>query len=212
MSIKKWHRDTLGNKVVQALKKNEFDALYCTTGKEAVAQVLKYITPGAIVGVGGSVTIGELGILEKAEALGAKVLNHNKPGLSPEEKLDIRRRQLLSDVFLCSSNAITLDGYLVNVDGTGNRVAAMTFGPKKIVIVAGTNKICQDEKAAFDRIKMIASPINNKRLNIANPCATGGVCCDCKGKERICRVYSVLKRRPSCSDITVILVGEDLGY
>ena len=130
MSIKKWHRDTLGNKVVQALKKNEFDALYCTTGKEAVAQVLKYITPGAIVGVGGSVTIGELGILEKAEALGAKVLNHNKPGLSPEEKLDIRRRQLLSDVFLCSSNAITLDGYLVNVDGTGNRVAAMTFGPK----------------------------------------------------------------------------------
>ena len=108
MSIKKWHRDTLGNKVVQALKKNEFDALYCTTGKEAVAQVLKYITPGAIVGVGGSVTIGELGILEKAEALGAKVLNHNKPGFTGR-KTDTRRRQLLSD-FLCSSNAITLTG------------------------------------------------------------------------------------------------------
>ena len=83
---------------------------------------------------------------------------------------------------------------------------------RKIVIVAGTNKICQDEKAAFDRIKMIASPINNKRLNIANPCATGEGLLRLQKEGRICQVYSVLKRRPSCSDITVILVGEDLGY
>ncbi|MGI6685489.1 MAG: lactate utilization protein [Bacillota bacterium] len=212
MNIKNWHRDVLGEKVAQALKKNEFDAMYFSTRKEAIAQVLKYIASGTIVGVGGSVTIGELGILEKAEALGAKVLNHNKRGLSPEEKNEIRRQQLLSDVFLCSSNAITLDGYLVNVDGTGNRVAAMTFGPKKIVIVAGTNKICLDEKAAFERIQMIASPINNKRLNIPNPCVVSGVCCNCQGKTRICRIYSVLKKKPTLSDITVILVGEDLGY
>ena len=212
MNNKESHRQVLGEKVVRALKKNEFDAMYVSTREEARTEVLKYISPGKIVGVGGSVTISELGILEQAEAQGAKVLNHNQPGLTPEEKMEIRRQQLLSDVFLCSSNAITLDGYLVNVDGTGNRVAAMTFGPKKIVIVAGTNKICFDEKAAWERIRMIASPINNIRLDLPNPCAVSGVCADCQGKTRICRVYSVLKKKPTFSDITVILVGEDLGY
>lgn len=212
MDVQQWHKDTLGKRVVQALKKNEFDAIYFSTREEAAAEVLKYIMPGITIGVGGSVTIGDLGIPQKAEAMGAKVLNHHKAGLSLEEKVEIRRQQLLSDVFLCSSNAITLEGYLVNVDRSGNRVAAMTFGPKKVVVVAGTNKICQDERAAYERIRRIAAPANNKRLDTNNPCATSGVCCDCQGKTRLCRIYSVLKRKPMDNDITVILVGEDLGY
>ncbi|ATW28692.1 lactate utilization protein [Candidatus Formimonas warabiya] len=212
MSIDQWHHDRLGEKVVQALRKNEFDAVYFPHRQEAIEQVLTYISPGDAVGIGGSATLNELGIPEKAAALGAKILNHNLPGLSPEAKMDIRRRQLLSDVFLCSTNAVTLEGYLVNVDGVGNRVGAMTFGPKKVVIVAGINKVCTDEKAAFERISMIASPKNNKRLETSNPCLTTGVCCDCQGKTRICRIYAVMKKRPMVSDITVVLVGENLGY
>ncbi|MEL7566438.1 MAG: lactate utilization protein [Dehalobacterium sp.] len=212
MDVHKWHRETLGKTVVAALKKNMFDAVYFSTREEAVAEVLKYIIPGITIGVGGSATVSELGIPEKAEAMGAKVLSHHKHGLSLEEMAEIRRQQLLSDVFLCSSNAITLDGYLVNVDRSGNRVAAMTFGPKKVVVVAGTNKICQDEQAADERIRRIAAPANNKRLDMKNPCAATGVCSDCQGKDRLCRIYSVMKRRPMNHDITVIIVGEDLGY
>ncbi len=175
MDHQQWHRKAIGEKVVQALIKNEFDAIYVATREEAIKEVFKYITGECTVGIGGSATISELGIPQKAATLGAKVLSHHEPGLSDEEKMAIRRMHPLSDIFLCSSNAITLEGHLVNVDNTGNRVAAMTFGPKKIVIVAGTNKICVDEKAAFERIKMIAAPMNNKRLNTGNPCTLKGI-------------------------------------
>lgn len=212
MDVYKWHKDTLGKTVVRALKKNMFDAIYFSSREEAAVEVLKYIIPGIAIGIGGSVTVSELGIAEKAEAMGAKVLNHHRPGLSLEEMAEIRRQQLLSDVFFCSSNAITMDGYLVNVDRSGNRVAAMTFGPKKVVVVAGTNKICQDERAADERIRRIAAPANNKRLDLKNPCVATGFCCDCQGEDRLCRIYSVLKRRPMNHDITIIMIGEDLGY
>ncbi|MGI6679592.1 MAG: lactate utilization protein [Dehalobacterium sp.] len=212
MENQQWHRKALGERVVQALIKNEFDAVYVATREEAIKEVLKFITAEISVGIGGSATIAGLGIPEKAAALGAKVLNHNIPGLSAEEKMKIRRAQLICDVFLCSSNALTLDGHLVNVDGVGNRVAAMTFGPKKIVIVAGTNKICVDEQAALERIEMIAAPTNNKRLNHPNPCTETGICSNCRTKTRTCRIYSVLRKKPLLSDITVLLVGEDLGY
>lgn len=212
MDIHDWHNETLGKRVIESLGRNGFDAVYFSTKEEAVKEVLKYIKPGTTVGVGGSATISGLDIPQKAEEIGAKVFSHHKPGLTAEEKMSIRRQQLISDVFLCSSNAITLDGHLVNVDRTGNRVAAMTFGPKKILIVAGINKVCYDEEAAYERIKMIASPVNNKRLNIPNPCVKTGICEDCQGSSRLCRIYSVFKKRPAESDITVILVGENLGY
>lgn len=212
MSIHEWHNETVGKRVVEALKKNNFDAVYCACREEAVQRVLEFISPGAKVGVGGSMTVQELGLLEKIAEKGATILNHNQPGLTPEQKLEIRRQQLVSDVFLTSTNALTMDGYLVNVDGSGNRVAAMTFGPKKIVIVAGINKIVPDINAAFNRIKTLASPKNNKRLNLPNPCTTTGVCMDCESKSRICNVYTVMKKKPLSSDITVIVVGDTLGY
>ena len=111
-----------------------------------------------------------------------------------------------------SSNAITLDGMLVNIDGMGNRVSAMTFGPKKVIVEASVDKICKDEKAAFERLENIASPMNNKRLNTLNPCTKTGTCMNCQSKGRICRVYSVLRRKPIVTDITVVVVGESRGY
>ena len=212
MSVSQWHNDTLGQNVVEALKKNSFDAMYFANREEAVKQVLSYILPGSIVGIGGSMTLNELNIPELAQSQGAQVLNHNLPNLSDEEKMEIRRKQLLSDVFLCSTNALTLDGYLVNVDGIGNRIAAMTFGPKKVIIVVGINKICKDVNSALERIQLIAAPNNNKRLNLPNPCTSTGTCSDCSSKNRICRIYSIIKSKPMLTDVTIIVVGDNLGY
>lgn len=213
MSIHQWHKDTLGQKVVQALKKNHFDAVYFSNKEEAVEHVLNFISPGVQVGFGGSMTLTKgLGLVERVKAKGAELLFHGDPKLSPEEKLEIMRKQQICDVFLASTNALTLDGYLVNIDGVGNRVAAITFGPKKVVIVAGTNKICKDEEAAFERLQTIVSPMNNKRLNYDNPCTITGVCSECQGSTRICRIYSVMRKKPMLTDITVVVVGEELGY
>ncbi|MDW7674648.1 MAG: lactate utilization protein [Bacillota bacterium] len=212
MDFQQWHHDVVGEKVVNALKKNHFDAVYFSNKEEAAEHVLGFISPGNTVGIGGSATITELKLIEKAVEKGAEILNHNAPGLSPAEVMDIRRKQLLSDVFLCSSNAITRDGVLVNIDGVGNRVSAITFGPKKVAIVVGTNKICKDVHSALERIRAIASPINNKRLGTANPCVKTGYCSDCQGETRICNAYSIIKKRPRLTDITVVVVGESLGF
>ena len=149
--------------------------------REAAAQfVLDFVVPGLSVGLGGSATIKELGIPEQAREKGAVILDHSQPDLSPEERQDVRRKQLVCDLFLSSTNAITLDGSLVNVDGGGNRVAALSFGPKKVIVVAGVNKICCDEAAAFERIRTHAAPMNNRRLGLANPCVAAGVCMNCR--------------------------------
>ena len=164
------------------------------------------------VGFGGSMTLSAIGAREKVQSLGAEVLDHTAPGIDERRKLEIRRAQLTCDLFLSSSNAVTLEGEIVNVDGGGNRVAALTFGPKKTVVVVGTNKIVRNLDEAFHRIETTASPMNNKRLDRPNPCVKAGTCQDCHGETRICRVYQVLRRRPLYSDFTVIIVGEPLGY
>lgn len=213
MTVHQWHRDTVGQKAVQALIKNQFDAVYFATKGEAEEHILKFINPGAKVGFGGSMTLTEdLGLVEKVKAKGAITLVHGDPQLSAAEKLEVMRQQQICDVFLASTNAVTLDGCLVNIDGVGNRVAAITFGPKKVVIVVGVNKICQDVEAALQRLQSIAAPKNNKRLKYENPCTITGSCANCQSPTRICRIYSVIKRKPMLTDITVVIIGEELGY
>lgn len=212
MQTIQWHRDVLGGRAVDALKKHDFDAVYFSERDKAVEFVLGFVKSGATVGVGGSMTLTQLGIQEKAKAMGAQLLDHNDPKLTAEQKLELRRRQQGCDLFLTGTNALTLDGCLYNVDGNGNRTNAMTFGPRKVVVVAGTNKICADLEEAERRVKLFAAPLNNKRLNTPNPCTASGVCSDCQGKTRICKVYSILRRRPSATDITVVVIGEELGF
>ena len=207
-----WHRETIGEAACAALKKNGFGAHYVQSGEEAIALVEAMIKPDMTVAIGGSMTLTALKIPERAGRLGAKVLDHSAKGLTPEEKLAVMRAQLTADLMLSSSNAITLNGEIFNIDGNGNRVAALTFGPKKTVVVAGFNKIVRDLDEARERCELRASPMNNKRLGIANPCVKTGTCVDCKGESRICRIYSVLRQRPRLSDFTVIVVGENLGY
>ena len=211
-AVEMWHNETLGMSTCAALRKSGFEAQYVATGAEALELIAGFVKPGMKVGLGGSMSLKAIGAPEKVRALGAEILDHNAPGIDEERKLELRRAQLTCDVFLSSSNAVTLEGDIVNVDGGGNRVAALTFGPKKTVVVVGTNKIVRDLDEAFDRIETTASPMNNKRLERPNPCVKTGTCQDCQGETRICRVYQVLHRRPLYSDFTVIVVGEPLGY
>ena len=201
-----------GQRVVVALKKNGFDALYVPTAELAAQKVLEFVQPGVKVGFGGSATVASMNIQELAAKKGAVILDHNNPDLSAEEKAEMRRAELLCDVFISGSNAVTLDGFLFNVDASGNRVAALSFGPKKTIVVAGINKVVANLAEAEERMKAYAAPINNIRLSRPNPCVAAGYCVDCAVPTRICRIYHILKRKPSMSDFTVIIVGEELGF
>ena len=211
-NVKLWHNETVGLRVIEALKKNGFKAAYLKSSKEARDYVGKEIEPGMEVAFGGSMTIKSLGIQELAKEKNAIILDHGDSNLSSEERLKVMRKELTSDLFLSSSNAVTINGELVNIDGAGNRVAAITFGPKKVILVVGINKITENLDSAFQRLKLTACPQNNKRLNKDNPCTKVGYCVECNSDSRICRIYSVIKRKPSASDITVVIVGENLGY
>lgn len=207
-----WHNETIGNKVVKALEKNNFNAAYFQKRSEAVKHILSMIPATATVGIGGSWTLQELDLWNLLEERGNTLYNHNKAGITPDEALSIRRKQLTCDVFLTGTNAVTLDGKLVNVDGAGNRVAAMIFGPKKAIVVVGANKIVKDTAEAEARIKLYAAPINNKRLGRPNPCTTIGECVDCQLPSRICNVTTIMHKKPFAIDISVVIIGEKLGY
>jgi L-lactate utilization protein LutB len=210
--IESWHVQTLGDAAVKALRKSGFDAEYVETSAEAVEKVLSFVKPKATVGFGGSMTIRGLGVQDKVAARGAVVLDHGAPGLTQEQKMEIMRKQLTCDVLVTGSNAVTLEGDIVNVDANGNRVAALSFGPAKTVVVVGINKVVRDIDEAFARIETYAAPLNNKRLARPNPCVKTGLCEDCQGEMRSCRIYQILRRKPGFSDFTVIVVGENLGY
>jgi hypothetical protein len=207
-----WHGEVFGKRAVEALKKNNFNADFFSTREELIKRILEMIPEKDVIGVGGSTTVQNLGILEILAKRGNLILDHNKAGLSPEEVLNLRRKQLTCDTFITGSNSITLDGKLVNTDGVGNRVASMIFGPKQVIILAGTNKIVKDEEEARKRIRTIAAPINSKRLNRPNPCTVTGECMDCQGPTRICNITTILKKRPSLTPFSVFIINEELGF
>lgn len=199
-------------KTMENLKRHGFDVRFCETAAAANRLIDSFVQPGASVGFGGSVTIQEMKTADYLAAKAIEVIDHNLPGLSAEEKAALRRREMNCDVFLTSSNAVTEDGQLYNVDGAGNRIAAMTFGSGKVLIVCGVNKIVPDLAAARERVQKIAAPLNNVRLATGNPCIQAGRCVDCQAEGRICRVTAVMDRKPMVTDITIILVDEKLGY
>jgi len=209
---KEWWIEQRCTKAVERLKVHGFEAMHVKTKEEAGDEVMKRLTPNARVGVGGSITIRSLGILEKMKASGHTVLDHWVPGLSKEQSLEIRKAQMTCDLFLSSSNAVTMEGELVNIDGIGNRINAINFGPGKVILVAGYNKIAEDVGEAIKRVKNEASPPNARRLGYDLPCAKSGLCNDCNSPSRACRVIMIHERKPLFTDILVILVGEELGY
>ncbi len=209
---RRWHRRQVMEKTAGALEKNGFVTTLFDTREEAIPFLIEMAQEAATVGFGGSMTIADLGLPELVAAQGKKALVHSRPGLSPQERRQIMQDQLGCDLFFTSTNALTLKGHLVNIDATGNRVCAMTFGPKRVIVVAGANKIASDLESAIRRVKEVACPPNAKRLNYDTPCAKTGVCSDCHSPQRICRITTIIEKCPRATDLRVCLINEDLGY
>lgn len=198
-------------RTIEALKRNNFEVLFAPDAKAALEEVMKQIPDDATVGLGGSVTIDQIGAPKALEGRNIRLIWPSVQAKNEEERLKLTQKLFSADVFLTSTNALTEDGKLFNVDNTGNRVGTMFIGPKKVVIVAGVNKIVKNEEAAEERVRSWAGPQNAKRLNKKTPCTETGVCEDCKSHDRICNIYVTLKKKPSRTDVVVILVGENMG-
>lgn len=210
--VKKWYIDQKISRTLTALKRNGFKTFFVASRKDALEKLLTLIPSEAKVGIGGSVTIREIGLVDALLARGNRVFHHWQEGLSSEEVTTIMKQELNSDIFITSSNAVTEDGKLVNVDQTGNRVASMIFGPPKVIVIAGINKIVRDVAEGIQRIKNVATPMNTKRLGQKTPCAITGACTECDVPERACRITTIIEKKPVRTDVTVILVGEELGF
>ena len=212
-------RTTLEN-----LRRNNFEAVYVSTAADALTALKSYLTPGCTIGVGGSVTLDEIGAMALFRSGEYNFLDRYAPNLTPAQLKEIMREALLSDVFVMSTNAITENGELYNVDGRSNRTAPLLFGPDSVVVVAGVNKIVCDIDEAIRRHKTIAAPANSARLHCNNPCVRTGkcvslmrqndesMCAGCSSEDRICANYVVSARQREAGRIKVILVGETLGF
>ncbi|GAB4436754.1 MAG: lactate utilization protein [bacterium] len=211
--LSSWLFEKKCNKTVEALIKNGFKAVYAQNKNTAIDYILAQATEAKTVGFGGSMTVTDLNISNILSEQGKTIYNHNQTNLTLDEKINIMKNAIFSDLYLTGINAVTTTGVLVNIDATGNRVAAMTFGPKKVIALAGRNKIVEgDLSDAIRRIKDFASPPNAKRLSFKTPCAETGFCSDCHSPDRICRVISVLERCPRLTEFHVIIINEDLGF
>ena len=199
------------NQCMKALERNGMKAYHAKTSEDVCKLLDEMIADGQHVSHGGSKTLKELGVISYLEQRDIIFHAHGNPNAPKKETEEDKMRAFFSDCFLASANAITLEGEIINMDGHGNRVSAMIYGPKKVIIIAGYNKIVADEEAAKVRIQQIAAPANTIRLEKGTPCRTLGSCKDCHTKERICCSYVNLKYDRQ-DRIHVILVDESLGY
>jgi L-lactate utilization protein LutB len=209
--LERWFREKQVERAIQALKKNNFEAFYVPDSKAALEEVMSRIPDGASVGIGGSITLTQLGLQEALAKREVQFIWPQQQAKSDEERLELFRKCFSTDVFLSSTNAVTEDGRLYNVDATGNRVGAMFIGPKKTIIICGVNKIVKDLVAAEKRVREWVAPQNAKRLNRKTPCVETGLCADCNSPDRICNIYVSLAKKPVRTEVVVILVGENLG-
>ncbi|MDR0869534.1 MAG: lactate utilization protein [Planctomycetaceae bacterium] len=204
--------DLLGANVVKALQRRHFEAYYCKTGSEAAAKALSLIPAEHTVSWGGSMTLKDIGLSQKIKDAGFAVLDRDT-AKTPEEKADITRRALLCDTYLAGINAVSEDGQLVNIDGNGNRIAAISFGPKSVILVAGMNKVVKTLDDALSRARNLAAPLNVQRFpDLQTPCAATGSCADCLSAQSICSYIVTTRLCKPAGRIKVILAGEPLGY
>jgi hypothetical protein len=204
--------------LIKKLGENNISAFYVRDSREAFEKVMSMIPDGSVIGFGDSLTLRQIGVLEALEKGKYTLLNPWKPGITVEENIKLKKRALTADVFLTGTNALTADGKIVNVDGHGNRVAAMLFGPDRVIIVAGVNKIVANLQEALKRIREKTAPLNVKRhpeFDPMPPCGITGVCTDCSSPWRICNKTVIIEREYDNDKykpiITVIIVGQDLG-
>ena len=208
----RWHRWQWMERAGQGLERNGFGVHLFESRERALPYLLKAAQSAETVGLGGSMTLTELDLPRRLEGEGRRLLIHGKAGLTPEERRHVMQEQLACDLFFTSTNALTLRGHLVNIDATGNRACSMAFGPGRVIVVAGANKIASDLEGALRRIKEVACPPNARRLGVDTPCARTGICTDCDSPQRICRMTTIIEKRPRLTDLEVCLINEELGY
>ena len=205
--------EKVAKEIIQHLEKRRMEGSYAATADVAREEILSMIPKGATVFRCGSMSAAGMGLWEGISKLpGVEFIDPYQARLSREEGLELRRRGMTADMMIASSNAITLDGKLVNLDGMGNRVAAMTFGPRKVILAVGMNKVAPDVDTAIARVKHYAAPVNAIRLGVPTPCVETGLCADCRSPQRICNMWSIIEGHMIKGRIHVKLVGENLGY
>lgn len=201
---------------LKSLGKNSFNAVFARNISEAKAIMLEMIPPTAIIGIGDSVTLRQIGILDELSRRGNKVLNPftrelTQSAANRNQFLKMTRKTFSSDVFITGANAVTKDGKLVSIDYAGNRVAGTIFGADKIILAIGRNKIVGNVDEAIHRIKNVIAPYHARYKGRKTPCTVTGECSDCAGSERLCNVTVILERRPGHADYSIVLIDEDLG-
>lgn len=211
LTQRKMQYDKAGAKVAEALNKRYFEAYYCSDRAEALEKILELIPQDHVVSWGGAATVDELGVKEALRQRGQAVIDRDT-AKDAQERQQMLKQALTCDTFLMGSNAISADGQLVNIDGTGNRVAALCFGPTQVVVVAGMNKVAGDLDGAMRRAREVAAPMNAQRFPLKTPCVANGLCGDCKGSDSICAQIVTTRLCKPAGRIKVVLVGEDLGF
>lgn len=209
--IKKWKCECDGKRLVDILNERKYDAIYVDNISEAKAKVLEIVPEGSSIALGGSVTLNQMDLINTIRNGNYKFYDRYQ-NLPFVEIVEIMRQSMVADYLITSTNAITEAGELVNMDCTGNRAAGMIFGPKKVIVVVGANKLVKNMDEALDRIKNVAI-LNSKRINHKTPCNESGICEDCFVKGRVCNYLSVVNNGAKFPGrFTVIVVGEELGY
>ena len=199
-----------GQILVKNLKNRHFDAYYCANREEALRKALELIPEGASVGWGGAQSCEQIGLMQALHQGNYRPMDRSL-ARSPQEREQMMRDMLFSDVFLTGANGLSIDGQMVNIDGTGNRVAAIVYGPKEVLVVAGMNKVEDSLEEAVRRARTVAAPMNNQRFDNVTPCSATGICADCKHERCICNQILITRHCRPAGRIKFILVGEDLG-
>ena len=211
MSPKEIAKQNLANTIIKNMEKKNLEAYYCATSAEAVEKALSLMPEGASITWGGSESIKECGLMDAIQAANYELIDRTD-AKTPEEDRIMYSRQVMADFFLMSSNAITIDGELVNIDGRANRVSLLCWGPQNVIVIAGMNKITSDVESAIQRVRDAAAPPNTVRLNKNTPCAQTGRCGNCYSPDCICSQIVITRRSSTPKRIKVSLVGEELGY
>ena len=214
MEIKAWFEECRAQALIKKMEKRGIKAVYAPDGAAAKKVVLDLIPAEGLVGLLGSQTMNQLGVYAELRQSGRDLEDHatQTKGLSPEEAHNYRRRVFQAEVMLASANALDAEGRIYNIDGNGNRVAPMIYGPNKVVLAVGLNKVAPSPEEAWRRARQTAAPMNNKRLDRPNPCVKSGHCHDCQLESSICNYFSVIDRSSPAGRINVVLIGEAFGY
>lgn len=204
--------DLLGQKVIKGLESRGMAGYYTHSKEEALSLALSMIPEGATVSKGGSMSVKEIGLSEALAKGNYKFTDRDNRGPDAEDPRTAALKAYDADVYLCSTNAITEDGVLVNIDGNANRVSALAFGPKKVILIVGMNKIAPDVDSALKRARNEAAPINTQRFGLNTPCCKTGSCMNCKSPDTICCQFLITRYSRHPGRIHVILVNEPLGF